>query len=208
MARKIGSDSAVTKNDILRESLVLFAEQGFAAVSMRQIADRVGIQPSAIYQYHTNKQQLLVAVLSTHMDSLLEALRAEQQDEPPLKALVRFIRLHIRFHLTRPDEVFVSYMELRSLEPENYRRIEAQRSAYEGALKKILAEGAQDGSLQVSDHHVSAMAILSMLAGVNTWFRSGGRLSEHAVEAIYVEMVLGAVGAPLSAAKLVEETDV
>lgn len=208
MARKAGSDGKITQDAILKESLALFAQRGFAAVSMRQIAERVGIQPAAIYQYHTNKQQLLVAVLSTHMEGLLAALKQDQRDEPPLEALIRFVRLHIRYHLTRPDEVFVSYMELRSLEDENYRLIEAQRGIYEGALKTILTRGAEDGSLRVVDPHVSAMAILSMLAGVNTWYRSGGRLSPDKIEDIYISMVLGAVGCPMPGEKAMGESHV
>ena len=31
--------------------------------------------------------------------------------------LERFVRFHIRYHLKRADEVFISYMELRNLEP-------------------------------------------------------------------------------------------
>ncbi len=37
------------------------------------------------------------------------------------------------------------------------------------------------------------MAILAMLTGVNTWYRSGGRLSREKIEDIYEEMVLKSV---------------
>ena len=47
---------------------------------------------------------------------------------------------------------------------------------------------------QLADPHVAAMAILAMITGVNTWYRSGGRLSQAKIEDIYVSMVLGSVG--------------
>ncbi|PRY76625.1 AcrR family transcriptional regulator [Yoonia maritima] len=195
MARKTGADGRVTAEAILRESLSLFAQYGFATVSMRQIADKVGVQPGAIYQHHRNKQQLLVAVLDTHMDGLLKASAENQQgDCTSVQALERFARFHIQYHITRPDEVFVSYMELRSLEEEGYALIEGKRRKYERILKSILERGVSDGTFQLDDPHVSAMAILSMLTGVNTWYRSGGRLSQQKIEDIYTSMVLGAVG--------------
>jgi len=38
------------------------------------------------------------------------------------------------------------------------------------------------------------MAVIAMLTGVNTWFRSGGRLKAVEIEEIYVKMVLGSLG--------------
>lgn len=194
MARKAGSNGKVTAEAILKESLILFAHHGYAAVSMRQIADSVGVQASALYQYHRNKQQLLVAVMHEHMDGLLKAWAKEEIDETPIKALERFARFHVCYHISRPDEVFVSYMELRSLEEEGFKSVETMRRKYESMLKSILTRGIDDGSFRVIDPHVSAMAILAMLTGVNTWYRSGGRLSQTKIEDIYIAMVLGAVG--------------
>ena len=38
---------------------------------------------------------------------------------------------------------------------------------------------------------LTTMAVIAMLTGVNTWFRSGGRLSLSDVEDIYWDMVKG-----------------
>ncbi|MEW7009334.1 TetR/AcrR family transcriptional regulator [Lentilitoribacter sp. EG35] len=198
MARSVGSDGKITAAEIRKNCLVLFARNGYAAVSMRQIAQSVGVQASAIYQYFENKQQILVDLLQTHMEKLLEAWDAEMCRESAPKALERFIRFHIRYHIKKPDEVFVSYMELRSLEPEGFKTIESLRRKYEQVLKSILEEGAADGSLNVDDPHVAAMAILSMLTGVNTWYRSGGRLSQDRIEDIYAAMVLRSQGVMVS----------
>jgi hypothetical protein len=44
------------------------------------------------------------------------------------------VRFHIRYHLERADEVFIAYMELRNLEPENFAEVEAERRRYEKIL--------------------------------------------------------------------------
>ena len=196
MARTAGSSGEVTAQAIRDISLALFARQGYAAVSMRQIADRVGVQASALYKYHSTKQQLLVDIMRDHMEQLMDAWVAEEKpaDCDAVAALEHFARFHIRYHIKRPDEVFVSYMELRSLEEPGLRQISGLRRDYETILKDILRRGMEEGDFTVADPHVAAMAILAMITGVNTWYRSGGRLSQTKIEDIYVSMVLGSVG--------------
>jgi hypothetical protein len=133
------------------------------------------------------------------MGELISAWEVESRNfREPSAALDGFVRFHIRYHVNRQDHVFISYMELRNLEPENFRKIEASRRVYEGFLRKIISAGNQSGAFSVSDIPVSAMAILAMLTGVNTWFRSNGRLSVAEVEEIYVQMVRGALAPGLS----------
>jgi AcrR family transcriptional regulator len=195
LARTAGSDGEATARAIREASLALFARYGYEAVSMRQIADRVGVQAGALYRYHGNKQQLLVDIMRDHMEQLLEAWDAEQRPgEESVAALDRFARFHIGYHIKRPDAVFISYMELRSLEGEGFRDISRLRGKYEAILRDILWRGIEDGVFAVADPHVAAMAILAMITGVNTWYRSGGRLSQAKIEDIYVSMVLGSVG--------------
>ncbi len=194
MARIAGSDGEVTRSEIRKVSLSLFAQYGYAAVSMRQIAGQVGVQASAIYQYYPNKQQILVSLLQNHMDGLLSACHEEITAKDPVDRLEQFARFHIRYNINRPDEVFLSYMELRSLEPEGFATIADLRSKYETVLKSILRDGIKSGVMKIDDPHVSTMAILAMLTGVNTWYRSGGRLSQKKIENMYASMVLKSQG--------------
>lgn len=173
--------------------MTLFARYGYAAVSMRQIAGEVGVQAGALYNYTADKQSLLFDLLKGHMDDLRTALDAQPNSASPQDRLEAFTRFHIRFHLERPQAVFISYMELRNLTPENFRVIENMRRSYEGVLEAILKTGRDAGEFHVADTKVTALAIIAMLTGVNTWYRSGGRLSLAEVEAIYWDMVRKAV---------------
>jgi hypothetical protein len=49
------------------------------------------------------------------------------------------------------------------------------------------------GQFAVADAKIATMAVIAMLTGVNTWFRSEGRLSLAQVERIYQDMVRKAV---------------
>lgn len=198
MARRIGSNGAETAECLRRAALELFAREGYAAVSMRRIAAEVGVQAGALYNHVRTKQELLRDLMVEHLESLLAAWEAMEADPDgrggASAALERFTRFHIRFHMGREDEVFVAYMELRNLDAENFARVEALRQRYERILRDILAAGVREGVMRAPDPPVAARAIISMLTGVTTWFREGGRLSAAEIEDIYTDMVARSVG--------------
>ena len=177
----------------MRETaLRLFAQKGYAAVSMRAIAAEVGVQAGALYSYTPDKQSLLFDLMESHMSELLAAGR-DDTSLPAQERLQAFVAFHIEFHHARPDAVFIAYMELRNLEPANFARIEALRRCYEDRLEEILRAGVAEDVFSVADTKIATLAIIAMLTGVNTWFRAGGRLSIGEVTAQYWEMVRRAV---------------
>lgn len=189
MARTQGSHSDVTGPRVREAALALFAQHGFAAVSMRQIARAVGVQAGALYNYTPDKQTLLFDLMRGHMEDLLSAWEAVAPAGDAMAALEAFTRFHIRFNTSRADAVFVSYMELRNLSPENFAVIEGLRRAYETRLEAILRRGAEAGAMVVGEPRIASMALIAMLTGVNTWYRQEGRLSLAEVEAVYWDMV-------------------
>lgn len=194
MARKPGSSARITGPRVHEAALRLFARYGYAAVSMRRIASEVGVQAGALYLYTPDKQSLLFELMARHMDDLMAAWAEVPHAPDALGRLEIFTRFHIRFHLARPDAVFVSYMELRNLEPDNFAVIEGRRRQYEDILETILHDGRNAGAFTISDTKLTAMALIAMLTGVNTWYREGGRLDRGAVEQEYWDMVRKAVG--------------
>ncbi len=188
MARTAGSHSDVTGPRVRAAALSLFARHGYAAVSMRQIARDVGVQAGALYNYTPDKQTLLFELMRDHMVELLEAVDGLPAG-PPMERLEHFVRFHIAFHHDRPDAVFIAYMELRNLDPDNFSEIEALRSRYEAVLESIFSDGVTAQAFELRDAKVAAMAVIAMLTGVNTWFRAGGRLSLSAVQDHYWDMV-------------------
>ncbi len=195
MARTQGSHSDITGPRIRKAALGLFARHGYAAVSMRQIAGEVGVQAGALYNYTPDKQSLLFRLMQEHMRDLLAAYDDLPNPKGPDDALRQFVGFHIRFHLERPDEVFIAYMELRSLTPENFAEVEALRRRYEDSLESILQRGQDAGQFSVTDTKIATLAVIAMLNGVMTWYRSGGRLSLDEVERIYWDMVRRSVSA-------------
>lgn len=192
MARTQGSHSDITGPRIRAAALRLFAEEGYASVSMRKIAKEVGVQAGALYNYTPDKQTLLFTLMKVHMEELLAAVPTE--DGTPEARLKEFVHFHLAFHRYRGDEIFIAYNELRSLEPGNFEQIESLRRQYENRLEDILKDGAASGAMAVPDSKITTMAIIALLTGFYTWYKEGGRLSLEVLQDRYWEMVRGLVG--------------
>ena len=189
MARTTGSHSETTGPRVRAVAEHLFAKHGFAAVSMRQIAAEVGVQAGALYNYTPDKQTLLFSLMHDHMVELIAAWDATATMSTPPASVAAFTRFHIAYHLARRDAVFIAYMELRNLSPENFAVIEGLRKAYEQRLEQIIRDGVAQGVFVVADTRIATLAIIGMLTEVTTWFRDGGRLDVDGVVDLYVAMV-------------------
>jgi AcrR family transcriptional regulator len=165
------------------------------------LSQAVGVQSAAVYRYFASKQDMLRDLMVQHMSHLLESWeKVRPASSDPLQQLVGFVRFHVEYHMDRRDEVFLSYMELRSLEPESYRVIVDLRRRYELILRDILDRGVKAGQFHVADVKVATMAIIAMLTGINVWYRARGRLSRRRIVEIYTRLVLDSVEADQSAA--------
>ena len=195
MARKQGSHAGITGPKVQDAALRLFARHGYAAVSMRQIAAEVGVQAGALYNYTADKQSLLFDLLRDNMTDVITAHDAAGIAGTPVQRLEGFTRFHIRFHLPRRDTVFLSYMELRNLTPDNYDEIADLRRAYEDRLEAILRDGVAAGDFTVPDPRVATLGLIALLTGITNWYRPDGRLAEAEVAEVYWTLVRQAVGA-------------
>ncbi|MEM7410239.1 MAG: TetR/AcrR family transcriptional regulator [Myxococcota bacterium] len=91
-----------TSERILDAAEAAFAERGYDAASLGEIADRVGIRPQGIYNHFASKWALYEAVLERLLDPFL-ALLDDAVEQPDLEAsLAREVAFHARNpHLAR-----------------------------------------------------------------------------------------------------------
>lgn len=70
-----------TKEKILQESMKLFSVQGFHSVSVRCIADAVGVKNSALYKHFKSKQAIFDAIVEESESRFLQKYKDLQSFE-------------------------------------------------------------------------------------------------------------------------------
>ncbi|HEX4202804.1 MAG TPA: TetR/AcrR family transcriptional regulator [Ktedonobacteraceae bacterium] len=178
------------REHILAAAVQLFAEYGYHAAPLRDIARIAGIQAASIYHHYPNKQSLLVEIMETYMQRLnqgLEHILHEYDD--PVQRLREAITNHIRLHTNYKNEFFIIDTEIRALEGEQRTYILALRGAYEASFQTLLRDGMERGVFKTSDVKVTSYAVITMCTEVATWFKVGGRLTVQEVITIYTQLI-------------------
>ncbi len=155
------------KEVILKSAASLFRSKGFAAASMRNLADTVGVEAPSLYNHIGSKSQLLqeiclavAADFTAHMDEVeLLPLTAVQQVEEVL-------RFHIGMMLSRFDEVFVANHEWKHLPEPVLNSFLCQRRKYEKRLIGLITAGMDAGEMKPLDPYTVALTFLSALRGL------------------------------------------
>jgi len=183
------TEARPVREKILAAAVQLFAEYGYHASTMRDIARVTGIQAASIYYHYVNKQALLVEIMDTHMRTLNANLERIVQKQAPIRQrLHEAIASHIRLHTTYKAEFFIIDTEIRALEGEYRTAILALRDRYESLVQELLREGVQQGIFRPLDVKVASYALIAMCTEVATWFRPEGRLTVQQVIDIYTQM--------------------
>jgi AcrR family transcriptional regulator len=191
MARTIGSHGPRTAAAIREAGTRLIYEHGFEAMSLRQLAAEVGLQPGSLYRYFDTKQALLFEIVRDHMDDLMQKLSGALASlEDPADRLTAFCAFHLRYHMSRRMQVFIANSELRSFSPQNRAAVVALRARYERVLEDILEEGWAAGQFRVMDVKVTAFALIAMLTGICQWYRADGPLDPETIVKIHTDLVM------------------
>lgn len=81
-------DSPLRREQIADAALAIVVEQGLGAVTVRRVAEAVGISAAALYRHYKNKGDILQAVLEEHHEIHMANIRkAKQATTSSLEAL-------------------------------------------------------------------------------------------------------------------------
>lgn len=107
---------ASLRNEILEAARTLFVEEGYDAVSMRKVAQRIEYSPTTIYLHFKDKGELFQAICEEMFAKLsrkLEAQAKKRAADPtpdPIAALREGLQIYAKFALKNPEHYTVTFM--------------------------------------------------------------------------------------------------
>lgn len=187
--RRGAESSAAIRN----AAIDLFYRRGFQAATLREIANRVGMQVGSLYNHIDSKGELLFEIMEKAMTDLLDEQRSVATSPDVVGRLRDLVHHHVRFHVHRVKEEFIGNSELRSLSPKQRARIVGLRREYEGLFEEALSSGISAGIFVAVDVKVAVYGILALASGVATWYSPRGRLSADQIADNYASLVVRGV---------------
>lgn len=160
----------------------LFRKKGYAATSMRDLAQAVGMEAASIYSHIKNKEALLSSICFRLADAFMDAKKEmELQTMPAPQLLQKAIEAHVRVITNNLDASAVFLHEWRHLSPEPLAEFIALRKAYENYLIRIIQQGKEEGKFQFEDEKIAVLSLLSGLNWIYDWYKPEGKLSPEQV---------------------------
>jgi AcrR family transcriptional regulator len=176
---------------ILAHAAALFAERGYMATSMNQVAEACGLSKATLYHYYRDKSALLLHIADDHV-SRLQALVAEvgAQALPPQRRLQVLIARFVEAYADAQHAHRVLTEDVRFLAPADQASVLDKERQVVAAFADAVAQLRPEADAAQWAKPL-AMLLFGMINWMFTWMRPDGRLDHATLAPVVAELFLG-----------------
>lgn len=162
---------SLTEADILERSAALFAAHGYAATSVGEIADALGMSRPSLYHYFSSKDEILGRII----DDLTEAGRQALADAdigtgPADEALARLVRCLLIPIAQTPGRYRMLWTADATVDSAARDQDDNLQRSVLRAVTKVIADGVASGVFRRCDQRLAAFTILGMINWTAWWY--------------------------------------
>jgi AcrR family transcriptional regulator len=174
---------ASKKDIILQKAAAMFREKGFAATSMRDLAESVGIEAASLYNHIRSKNEILEAICFNVANRFNENMETiEVTGDNSIQKVETLLRFHIRQMVENYEEVYVSDREWKHLEEPYLSNFQNQRRNYRKRFASIIDTGIQKNEIKKIDASTAVLIMLHAISGIESWHRSKEKINGDELE--------------------------
>ena len=172
------SKSSARWAQIIAVAIELFNEKGFAATSMQDVSDRVGLLKGSLYYYVRSKEDLLFEILKDLHERGEEIIRSiDFASDDPLNELRQYL-IEITIYSGRnADRLGIFLRDFQFVPTEHQREIIRERDMYTTATARLIERAIAVGQVSSTvDPRTAANAMLRAGSGTHEWYRPSGTI--------------------------------
>jgi TetR/AcrR family transcriptional regulator, cholesterol catabolism regulator len=153
------------RQQILSTAKTLFMEQGYRGLSMREIAEALGVSKAALYYYFRDKEELFLAILDSYLDEMETALHQIQSNQVGVRRQIHDLVELILFQPAEQRAVIrLSSQEMAQLSlPARQSFDRAYHRKFLDPIRLIIQNGILSGELRPIDPLIATWALLGMM---------------------------------------------
>ena len=174
---------ASKKEFILKKAAQMFREKGFAATSMRDLAETVGIEAASLYNHIRSKNEMLESIcfdVANRYTIFMDEL--ESGNQGTIKKIETLLRFHIKQMIETFEEVIVCDREWKHLDEPYLSNFHNQRRSYRKRFAAIIEEGISKNEIKKIDAPTAVLIMLHSVNGIESWHRSTAKISAKDLE--------------------------
>lgn len=172
---------------LLEAAARLFAENGFAQVSLEELGAAVGVSGPAVYRHFASKQAVLAALLIGVSESLLAGGRAVIAQQAPAAVTLRaLIDFHVDFAVRDPDVIRVHDRDLHSLSDDSRHTVRELQRRYSELWVDVAAE------LRTETRQELRVRVQAIFGLINSTPHTASGIAGDSLRALLSDMALAA----------------
>jgi AcrR family transcriptional regulator len=183
--------------EVLEAAVRIFWEKGYAAASVQDVADALGMLKGSLYYYIDSKESLLHRIFEdSHTEIVAITAASMQSDAPAAERLRSFLHDYAMWTLTHIERAGLYAREWR-FASDHYRvTLVGYQRFYFKHLRDLISLGQIDGSCGSGvDPRAASLFILAAFTGLPDWYRPEMNSKSEDVAEAYVGIAMQAVGA-------------
>ena len=160
------------REEILEAAQRLLLQTGDQeAVSIRAVADAVGVTPPSIYLHFADKLELIFAICEKHFTELDRVLQeAASGTEDPVESLRRRGRAYVQFGLDHPEEYRILFMTRPAASPPDWQAERLLDSASFHHLVETVQSALDAGAIRPAPAPLVAFGLWAGVHGLTSLF--------------------------------------
>jgi AcrR family transcriptional regulator len=99
------------QNQIIQESIQLIADKGIQGLTIKNISKAIGISEPAIYRHFENKDDIILAIISTMKQTTEEELSHVDENNPTIDKIKKMIQGHTNRFIKNPSLTAIIFSE-------------------------------------------------------------------------------------------------
>ena len=193
------------KDEILQCFAEMVAQRGYDEVSLRDIAEALGMSKGTILHHFGSKDRMLEQVHTEYMVRRLAEAQAilDKFDTPAARLSAIVHQLMIAEGDDRSSTVAFAREIVRFASEDMMQAVRGMRAEYTKLLGDVIRQGMDEGAFTRADPEIITLQVFGMCNWSWTWFRPGGRWTPEEVAGTFVTTLLGGLQSGAS----VEATD-
>ncbi len=172
---------ALKREAVLRTAAQLFNEKGYAASTLDEVAERLGVSKPTVYYYVDSKEAILFECVSTGLTLLRDAIRAVDRAGgraiDKLEAAMRQYAVIVTMDFGR----CVIRIGEDPLPPESRRKLRQVKAELDGEFREVIRQGIAEGTIAPCDPKLAAFTLAGALSWIGRWYRPDGGLDPQAI---------------------------
>lgn len=165
IAERRAREKTELRQEILDAARQIFVDEGFDALTMRKVAERIEYSPTTIYLHFQDKSELVRAICDEGFMSLVAALgELGSRNLGPREFLEAGLRAYIAFGLTHPSHYFVTFVASAGKVDYQYEGSIGERAFT--TLREAVVACMDAGEIRRADPDATAQALWAAVHGL------------------------------------------